>query len=60
MSLIQYTYHLGIRLISELALQETGVLPMLKNIDENENDVGKGYVDVFHSAGTNVGRIELG
>uniref|UniRef100_A0A9I9EEG9 Uncharacterized protein n=1 Tax=Cucumis melo TaxID=3656 RepID=A0A9I9EEG9_CUCME len=41
-------------------LQETGVLPMLKNVDENEKYVAKGYANVFHGIGTNIGRTESG
>ncbi|KAA0040343.1 hypothetical protein E5676_scaffold142G004250 [Cucumis melo var. makuwa] len=47
-------------LILPLSLQETVVLPTLKNIDENERYVGKGYADVHHDVGKNVGRNALG
>ncbi|KAA0064177.1 hypothetical protein E6C27_scaffold548G001050 [Cucumis melo var. makuwa] len=33
---------------------------MLKNVDENEKYVAKGYANVFHGIGTNIGRTESG
>ncbi|KAA0042220.1 gag-protease polyprotein [Cucumis melo var. makuwa] len=42
------------------SLQETGVLPTLKNVGENKKYVGKAYVDVYHDVDINVGRIKSG
>ncbi|KAA0054541.1 hypothetical protein E6C27_scaffold24G003250 [Cucumis melo var. makuwa] len=40
----------------EGTLQETGVLPTHKYVDENAKYVGKGYPDVQNGVGKNVGR----
>ncbi|KAA0045130.1 hypothetical protein E5676_scaffold500G001190 [Cucumis melo var. makuwa] len=37
-----------------------GVIPTHKNVGESEKYVGKGYADVFHDVGNNVGRNESG
>ncbi|KAA0047935.1 CACTA en-spm transposon protein [Cucumis melo var. makuwa] len=42
------------------SLQETGVLPTLKNVSENKKYIEKGYANVYHGVGTNVGRTESG
>ncbi|KAA0035903.1 hypothetical protein E5676_scaffold529G00150 [Cucumis melo var. makuwa] len=44
----------------EASLQDTGVLPMPKNVGENEKYVRKGYPDVHHGVGKNVERKASG
>ncbi|TYK04848.1 hypothetical protein E5676_scaffold143G00300 [Cucumis melo var. makuwa] len=39
-----------------LSLQETRVLPMLKNVGKNEKYIRKGYADVHHDVGKNIER----
>ena len=43
-----------------LTLQETGVLPTPKNVDENEKYVGITFPDVQNGVGKNVGRNASG
>ncbi|TYJ97086.1 hypothetical protein E5676_scaffold23G00130 [Cucumis melo var. makuwa] len=35
-----------------------GVLPMHRNVEESEKNIKKGYANVFHGIGNNVGRNE--
>ena len=43
---------------SEYTLQEMEVLLTHKNVRKSEKNVGKGYADVFHDIGNNVGKSE--
>ncbi|KAA0057451.1 hypothetical protein E6C27_scaffold280G003290 [Cucumis melo var. makuwa] len=43
-----------------MKINETGVLPTSKNVDENEKYVGKGYPDVSNGVGKNVERKASG